>query len=194
MPNQSQLANKLLAYSRLYIVAFLVFILDQGTKAWIFKNLPLDSYFYPDSIQVIDGFFYIVHIGNEGAAWGMLSGYGGLLAAFAVVAIFAIYKLRHSLELKRPVMQIAFGLLIGGVLGNLVDRLIHGHVIDFLDFHLPFSIPRILENGRWPAFNIADCGIVIGVFTYVILSFFQKDGHGPEDGKSRISEESYPSR
>jgi signal peptidase II len=71
-------------------------------------------------------------------------------------------------------MQIAFGLLIGGVVGNLVDRLVHGHVIDFLDFHLPFSLPYLLEGGRYPAFNIADCGIVIGVFIYIVLSFLTK--------------------
>jgi len=160
------------SYKRLFVTALILLVIDQITKIWIYRNLPLDSYFYPDSIEVIRGFFYIVHIGNEGAAWGMFSGYGGVLAFFALIALFAIYKFRHSLELKRASMQYAFGLLIGGVLGNLVDRLIHGHVIDFLDFHLPFSIPGLLPNGRYPAFNIADCGIVIGVIAYILLSFF----------------------
>lgn len=169
-------SEKFGAYKLLFVIAIVVFALDQLTKTWIFNHpdLPLDSYFYPDSIEVIKGFFYIVHIGNEGAAWGMLSGYGGLLALFAFVALFAIYKMRHSLELHRKSMQIAFGLLIGGVLGNMVDRLIHGHVIDFLDFHFPFSVPYLMPDGRYPAFNIADCGIVIGVFTYITLSFFSK--------------------
>ncbi|MGJ8641065.1 MAG: signal peptidase II [Opitutaceae bacterium] len=162
------------SYRRLFITAVIVFVLDQLTKTWIFNHpdLPLDSYFYPDSIEVIKGFFYIVHIGNEGAAWGMFSGYGGILAVFAVLALFAIYKFRESLELHRKSMQFAFGLLTGGVLGNMVDRLIHGHVIDFLDFHLPFSIPYLLPGGRYPAFNIADCGIVVGVFIYMVISFF----------------------
>ena len=140
--------------------------------------MPLDSYNYynytdPNVIEVIKGFFYIVHIGNEGAAWGMFSGHGEILALFALIALFAIYKCRNALELYRTPMQFAFGLLIGGVLGNLIDRLVHGHVIDFLDFHFGFTIPWVLPNGRYPAFNIADCGIVIGVFTYIILSFFQ---------------------
>lgn len=167
------------SYKPLFIVAGIVFVLDQLTKAWIFNNpdLPLDSYFYPDSIEVIKGFFYIVHIGNEGAAWGMFSGYGGVLALFAVIALIAIYILRHSLELHRKPMQLAFGMLSGGVLGNMIDRLIHGHVIDFLDFHFPFSIPYLLPGGRYPAFNIADCGIVIGVFLYITLSFFFKTGN-----------------
>jgi signal peptidase II len=168
--------KKISRYRLLYLSAIVVFILDQLSKAWIFKNLALDSYFVPDSIPVIDNFFYIVHIGNEGAAWGMLSGYGGLLALFAVVALFAIYKLRHSLELHRKPMQWAFGLLIGGILGNMVDRLVHGHVIDFLDFHFPFSIPWVMPTGRYPSFNIADCGIVIGTIIYLYLSLKSEKG------------------
>lgn len=164
-------AQKFLRYRLLFAVATVVFALDQITKAWIFRNLPLDSYYPPESITVIEGFFYIVHIGNEGAAWGMLSGYGGLLAAFALVALFVIYKMRQALELHKCSMQWAFGLLVGGVLGNLVDRLIHGHVIDFLDFHFPVSIPWIMPTGRYPSFNIADSGIVVGVILYLLLSF-----------------------
>ena len=161
------------SYARLLITALILFVADQVTKGWIYHSLPLDSYFPPDWVPVVDGFFYIVHIGNEGAAWGMLTGYSGFLALFAVLALFAIYKFRHSLELHQRGMHYAFGLLIGGVLGNLVDRLIHGHVIDFLDFHLPFTLPWVLESGRWPAFNIADCGITVGVACYILLSFFQ---------------------
>ena len=173
-------------YRLLLITAVVVFVADQLSKTWIFKNLPLDSYVYPDSIRVIEGFFYIVHIGNEGAAWGMASGQSGWLALFAVLALFIIYKVRHTLELDRRVMQISFGLLVGGIIGNLVDRLIHGHVIDFLDFHFPFSIPWVMPTGRYPSFNIADCGIVIGVLIYLGVSFFNpadtSENQNKEDG------------
>lgn len=179
------LPSKLARYRCLLAAAVIVFILDQATKAWIFNNLPLDSYFPPDSIVVIEGFFYIVHIGNEGAAWGLFSGYSSFLAAFAVVALFAIYKLRHSLELHRLPMQLAFGLLIGGIVGNMIDRLIHGHVIDFLDFHFPFSIPYLMPTGRYPSFNIADCGIVIGTLAYVFLSFKSELGKAPGEEANR---------
>jgi len=172
---QPQILRKFARYRLLLVSAFVVFILDQVTKTWIFNNLELDSYYPPEAITVIEGFFYIVHIGNEGAAWGMLSGYGGLLALFAIIALFAIYKLRHSLELHRKPMQWAFGLLVGGILGNMIDRLIHGHVIDFLDFHFPFNIPWVMPTGRYPSFNIADCGIVIGTIFYLILSFKLED-------------------
>lgn len=167
----AQILDRVRSYTLLFATAAIVFLLDQLTKSWIFNNLPLGSYFYPDSIRVIEDFFYIVHIGNEGAAWGMLSGYSGWLAVFAIVALYGIYKIRHTLELDRRIMQLSFGLLIGGILGNLIDRLIHGHVIDFLDFHFPFQIPWIMPSGRYPSFNIADCGIVIGVIIYMGVSF-----------------------
>lgn len=162
-------------YSKLFITAAILFLLDQLTKLWITKTVAFNSYFYPqdqDVIEVIKDFFYIVHIGNKGAAWGIFSGHGEILALFTLVAIGAIYKFRKSLELYRKPLQIAFGMLIGGAIGNLVDRIVHGHVIDFLDFHLGFTIPWVLPNGRYPAFNIADCGIVVGVFIYMIVSFF----------------------
>ena len=167
-------------------IAAIVLLLDQLTKLWIVKNIPFESYYYPQDanvIEIIEGFFYIVHIGNKGAAWGMLSGHGEILAIFTLVALGAIYKFRHSLELHRKTVQFAFGLLIGGALGNLVDRIVRGHVIDFLDFHFGFTIPLVLPSGRYPAFNIADCGIVIGVFIYVLTGLFyskQEDGEKEE--------------
>ena len=162
----------------LLIIAVSLFVLDQLTKFWVLNNIAPNSYSFPyhaDVIEVIKDFFYIVHVGNEGAAWGIFAGHREILALLAVVAIVAIFKFRHSLELHRKPMQFAFGMLIGGVLGNLVDRIQHGHVIDFLDFHLGFTIPWILPNGRYPAFNIADCGIVIGVFSYMIVSLIQSN-------------------
>ena len=158
------------------IIAASVFVFDQLTKLWILNNLAPDSYIYlyhTDVIEVVKDFFYIVHIGNKGAAWGMFAEHREILALLAVVALVAIYKFRHSLELHRKSMQFAFGMLIGGTLGNLIDRIQHGHVIDFLDFHLGFTIPWILPDGRYPAFNIADCGIVIGVFSYIAISLIQ---------------------
>jgi len=150
-------------------VAFTLFILDQITKVWVYKNLRIESF---DQVEVIKSFFYIIHVGNEGAAWGMLSGYGELLSLIAVLALIAIYLLRHNLKLYRIPMQIAFGLLVGGILGNTLDRLVHGHVIDFLDFRFPFQISYIMPTGQYPTFNVADCGISIGTFLYLILSFY----------------------
>ena len=134
--------HQTIVYRLLFVTAFPIFTVDQITKAWIFNTLPLGSYNYPGSIEVIPDFFYIVHIGNEGAAWGMLSGHSGWLVVFALVALAVIYQFRQALDLHRPIMQLAFGMLIGGILGNLTDRLLHGHVIDFLDFHFRLQSPH----------------------------------------------------
>ena len=165
----SKILSDLRRYRYLLSVAFTLFALDQITKVWIYKNLRIES---SDQVEVIKSFFYIIHVGNKGAAWGIFSGYGGLLSLIAVFALIAIYMLRHKLELHRLRMQIVFGLLVGGILGNTLDRLVHGHVIDFLDFRFPFIIPCIMPTGQYPTFNLADSGIVIGMILYLILSFY----------------------
>ncbi|MGC6455296.1 MAG: signal peptidase II [Coraliomargaritaceae bacterium] len=156
-----------LAYSRLLLTALALFVADQLSKLWVFINLTMNT----DRIVILEDFFSIVHVGNEGAAWGMFSGHGGPLTLFALVALIAIYCFRHSLQLKHPPVQWLFGCICGGILGNTVDRMVHGHVIDFLDFRLPVDIPVLIPNGHYPAFNIADCGIVIGVIGYILYTF-----------------------
>ncbi|MGK0176543.1 MAG: signal peptidase II [Lentimonas sp.] len=174
------------SYTKLFATAAIVLLLDQLTKLWVVNNIAFNSYFYPQDseiIEIVKGFFYIVHIGNEGAAWGMFSGHGKFLALFTLIALGAIYKFRDSLELHRKMVQLAFGMLIGGALGNLVDRILRGHVVDFIDFHLGFTIPWILSNGRYPAFNVADCGIVVGVFIYLLTGFFYSEQKKEEPSK-----------
>ena len=150
------------AYRWLWILALAVFVFDQATKLWISAHLAFGTYDPPQAITVIDGFFYIVHVGNTGAAWSMLAGKSALLAAMALITLGAIYIWRHSLGLRQLTVQICFGLLCGGIVGNLLDRLIHGHVIDFLDFHFGSYV--------YPTFNVADSGICVGVILYVIHS------------------------
>ena len=156
---------------RLFGIAGLILVLDQISKVLVQYSIPFESsYFSPDRVTIIEGFFYLVHIGNKGAAWGMFSEYSGILTLLSFAVLFLIYFLRKHLELERGSVQIAFGLLIGGILGNLIDRIRVGHVIDFIDIHLPFTLPYILPYGRWPAFNIADSAIVIGMVFYLLLS------------------------
>ena len=81
------------------------------------------------------------------------------LALLALATLVGIYLWRHSLGLRQPLTQVAFGLLCGGIVGNLVDRLLHGHVIDFLDLHFGTYI--------YPTFNVADSGICVGVILYL---------------------------
>ena len=158
-------------YYRLFMIAGVILVLDQITKILVQYSIPFESsYFAPDRVTIIEDFFYLVHIGNKGSAWGMFSEYSGVLTLLSFAVLLFIFCFRKQLELHRGTVQIAFGLLIGGILGNLIDRIRVGHVIDFIDIHFPFTLPYILPFGRWPAFNIADSAIVVGMLFYLLLS------------------------
>ncbi len=169
LPPQSGIENpkskiqRLLAYRTLLLIALGVFVADQITKFWIDARLPFPTYGEPGAIPVIDGFFYLVHVGNTGAAWSMFSGQSVFLAILAAVTLLGIFLWRRALGLQQPATQISFGLLCGGIAGNLVDRLLHGHVVDFIDLHFGSYV--------YPTFNVADSGICIGVALYLIRSF-----------------------
>lgn len=167
--------SRLLVYRWLLGLALTVFVLDQVTKAWIASHIPFGSYFPPDGIEVVKGFFRIVHVGNTGAAWGLFDGKSLWLAILAIITLIAIFWFRRHLELERPAIQISFGLLCGGIVGNLVDRLIHGHVVDFLLFYV--------GRFEWPAFNIADSAICVGVGLYLLTTFLEPRP-APADQKS----------
>jgi signal peptidase II len=151
-------------YARLWVTLVALFAADQLSKYWVVRHIDADTYSNPAPLPVIDGFFYFVNISNAGAAWGIFAGYSTWLGWLGAVALVAIFLFRRQLELHRPLLQYAFGLLCGGILGNLCDRAFYGHVVDFLDFHLPWGY-------RYPAFNLADSGITIGVAIYFIYSF-----------------------
>ena len=163
-------------YSIFWKLVFGVFALDQLSKLLVIALIPWKqgqpTYAFPgmfgyapgfEPITVIPNFFYLVHIDNPGAAWSLFAGQQVFLSIFALVALVCIFLFRRNLELERRPSQISLGLLAGGIAGNLLDRVCHNYVIDFLDVHLPFY-------GRWPAFNFADCGIVIGVVLYIFIS------------------------
>jgi len=152
-------------YRVLLAIALLIIAADQLTKAWIVARLPYPTYGEPGAIRVIGGFFNIVHVGNTGAAWSMFSGRSILLASLAAATLVAIFLWRHALGLRDRVAQICFGLLCGGIAGNLLDRLRHGHVIDFIDLHFGTYV--------YPTFNVADSGICVGVILYLWHSLRQ---------------------
>ena len=157
------LAWRLLKYKRLLGIAAVVVAADQATKAWIAATLPYGSYGEQNgAIPIVRGFLYIVHVGNTGAAWSMFSGKSVFLAALAAATLVAIYLGRKALELATPRTQLCFGLMCGGIAGNLIDRLARGHVVDFLDFHFGSYV--------YPTFNVADSAICVGVFLYVLGS------------------------
>ncbi len=138
-----------------------VILIDQLTKygAAHISGWPLNQYPPAGGLEVIPGCFNLVYVTNKGAAWGIFSGYGFWLGCLAAAALAAIYFFRDHLEIRRRTMQVIFGLICGGIAGNLLDRLIYGHVIDFLDFHA--------GHWHWPTFNVADSAIFTGVALYI---------------------------
>jgi len=149
------------------VFAVVFFALDQATKAMIASRLPFGSYGPGAQVEVFPGFLNLVHVGNTGAAWSMFAGQSLWLALLALGTLAAVFVWRRTLGLQHTRVQPAFGLLCGGILGNLVDRLAHGHVIDFLDFHF--------GSYTYPTFNVADSSIFVGVFWYVLWSLKQPD-------------------
>lgn len=157
--------QRIAAYRRLWLVALAILAADQATKLAILARFPHLTYGPPGHIEVIPGFFNLVHVGNTGAAWSLFAGRSAWLAGLALVTLAAIYLGRRQLGLKDGAGQLCFGLLCGGIAGNFIDRVWHGHVIDFLDFHFGSYI--------YPTFNIADSGIVVGVVGYMLWSLRQ---------------------
>ena len=156
-----------LAYRVLLALFLAVVALDQASKAWIAAHVPLGTYGPPFRITVIKGLLYIVHVGNTGAAWSMLTGRSVLLASLAIATLLGIFFWRRALGLHDRTAQVSFGLLCGGIMGNLTDRLIYGHVVDFLDFHFGSYI--------YPTFNLADSAICVGVMLYLVHSLRPPD-------------------
>ncbi len=170
--------SRFAAYRLLWILGLTTVVLDQASKVWIVERMPLGTYhLYHGAIPVIEGFFHLVHVGNTGAAWSLFTGKSTLLALLAFITLGAIFWWRHSLGLRERMVQWSFGLLCGGIVGNLIDRVAYGHVVDFLDFHF--------GNYVYPTFNIADSGICIGVGLYLIHTLRQPPD---EAGKARTDE------
>ena len=111
---------------RIGLVALFVVWLDQLTKLLVLRSLG-----YRQEKVIIEGFFKLVHWANTGAAWSLFRGNNGLLAIVALLALVVLYFSRHHFDSRTLLGQIAFGLIFGGIIGNLVDRIFRGHVIDF---------------------------------------------------------------
>ena len=140
---------------RIACIALLIVALDQFTKQLVLRFLGLAQ----EKI-VVDGFFKFVYWGNTGAAWSLFRGNNFLLAGVAIVALVVLLFSRHHFDSRTLPGQFAFGLIVGGIIGNLIDRLWVGHVIDFLYFYLQ---QRGGNELGFPAFNVADSAICTGV-------------------------------
>ncbi len=137
-----------------FLIALLVFVFDQFTKYLI------KSYVGPYEVIRVLPFFNIVYVENIGSAFGMFKSLGNTF--FVVVSLLAVIFVAMII-LKGTHNRLALSLILGGALGNLTDRLIHGYVIDFLDIYV--------DRFHWPAFNIADSALTIGVFLLLLEMF-----------------------
>lgn len=142
---------------RIAVMAALVFAFDQLTKFIVLQLLGQGQ-----ERVIVDGFFKFVHWGNTGAAWSMFRGNNELLAIVALLALVVLFLARNHFDTRTRLGQLAFGMILGGIAGNLTDRLLPSrqHVIDFVYFYI--KRPGGEEIG-FPAFNVADSGICIGV-------------------------------
>jgi len=141
-----------------------LYVLDQITKGWVLWHIrPEDTQF-----PVVPGFFYLVNVTNNGAAFGSFKNNNAFFIVLSCVAFVVVLALLLRPRLPDTLRDISLALLLAGIMGNLTDRLVHGHVIDFLlfDLHIPLRIFR-----PWPAFNVADSCICIAVVCFIIHSF-----------------------
>jgi len=153
-----------------YGLAGAVVVLDQATKLLVQRAFRLG-----ESLPVLPGFFNLTYVLNPGAAFGLLAGAaaafrGPFFIAVSVLAIAVICYYHARYARGHPLPTVGLALILGGALGNLIDRLRVGMVIDFLDFYLGAY--------HWPAFNVADSGITVGVGLLLVEMLRERGGNG----------------
>ncbi len=152
--------HRLSGYSRgkigkaaFYIAAVGALVADQVSKAAARHVLE-----FGHKVEVVPGFFSLRLVENPGAAFGLMGSWPPLLILIGLAAVLAVFALRKE-RAKSKLLAVALGLLLGGALGNLIDRIVFGPVTDFLDFGVSIAGRMV----TWPTFNVADIAIVVGV-------------------------------
>lgn len=149
-------------------MSVVLFGMDRVTKSLVVRRLPLY-----DSVPVVEGFFHLTHVANTGALFGLLAGLplpvrGLVFITVPLLAIALILFFQFRSREGDFLVQAGLALILGGALGNLYDRIRFGHVVDFLDFSV--------AGHHWPAFNIADSCICVGVFS-LVLDLYRRERH-----------------
>ena len=145
-----------------FFIILAVVCIDWASKAWIIAHFSLH-----ESLEVIPGLFNLTHLTNNGAAFGMLAGQPALwrqvfFIGAAGIALVCIWIAQRSFSQRSQAYSVALALIAGGAIGNLIDRIRWGFVVDFLDFYLGQS--------HWPAFNVADSAITVGVTLFIVYN------------------------
>lgn len=133
-----------------YVLTLLVILLDQWTKWLIVASMEMG-----ESVKVINDIFHITSHRNRGAAWGMLEGQFWLFYIITAVVVVALVYFMQTEAKGKPLMKTSLAILLGGAIGNFIDRLFRGEVVDF--------IQTFIFGYRFPIFNIADAALTIGV-------------------------------
>jgi signal peptidase II len=149
-----------------FLIAAIVLLLDRLAKRAVANGIPLH-----DSVTIIPSFFHLTHVQNTGAAFGLFAESAaqwkvGALVSFSVIALIIVSALLWKNSHAISTTTIGLSLILGGATGNLWDRMMTGHVVDFLDFNI--------GSYHWPAFNVADSAIVIGAVLLVSEIVFAK--------------------
>ena len=144
------------------VTAAAVVVLDQLTKRLLVASLGLHEF-----VTIVPGFLDIVHVRNPGAAFSAFAGApewfrGPFFLIVTIAAVVVLIRVAYRLEPADRFLRIALGAILGGALGNLVDRLVYGEVVDFIDVHW--------RELHWPAFNVADSSITVAVTAVIVHS------------------------
>lgn len=145
---------------KVFIIGLICLIIDQISKLLIISNYGVN-----ESKEIISSFFSITYVKNTGAAWGMFSSGTLILAIISLVFLYFFIDFILKSDKISKLNAFSYGLIIGGIVGNLIDRLARNYVVDFLDFKI-FSYD-------FPVFNIADTFIVVGIILLIIESFIK---------------------
>lgn len=157
------------------IISLIVIIIDRILKVLVTNNFVLNV-----RNKIIDGFFYITNCHNEGAAFSLFSGNVLFLIFITLIVLFLIYRTINK-ENVNKIGILAYGLLLGGILGNLYDRIFYGYVIDYLDFRI--------FNFNFAIFNLADTAIVIGAILLIVFEGSDNDGRKNKDRSRKLRKE-----
>ena len=146
---------------RYYILTLLILVFDHLTKWWISSEFGLHQ-----SFDIIPHYLRIVRVHNTGVAFGLFAEFHSawkpyLLALMAVIAVVVIVIYSARMPSERILLQLALAVTMGGILGNFIDRIAHGFVVDFIEFH-------IRDKFYWPTFNVADSAITVGIALLLI--------------------------